>query len=308
MKTDTVLLSGGSGFIGSHIAEILSSNHYKVLILIRNQTDLWRLNEIRNKNHILVNLDVPGFKNEIQKHSPTCFIHSAWQGVKATERENWTIQAQNIMFTLEMLSLSNLLGINKIIALGSQAEYGKVEGRISEDTNCNPTTAYGAAKVATQLLLKSFCETHNINWFWLRTFSLYGERENESWLIPSLIKNILSAKPMDLTACEQRYDYMYAGDFSKAIIKTIETKSSSGIFNLSSNSSIVLKDIISQIQNYIRFDSILNFGALPYRTNQVMHIEGNSTKFIERFDVELNANIENMLSKVVNYYKLKFNS
>lgn len=306
MPSKTVLLSGATGFLGSHLAEVLSNNNYKVLAFVRSTSDLWRLNEIKKDNIILINLNENNFKTSIQKYSPDYFIHAAWQGVGAKERDNEDVQSKNITFTTEMLTLANALGIKKIISFGSQAEYGNFDGRIKDEAVCKPTGAYGIAKLATQNILKSFCEANKINWFWIRIFSLYGERESDNWLIPSVIKNILTNKPMDLTACEQRYDYMYAKDFAKAIIKVLDTKTESGIFNLSSNTSVRLKDLIEEIRKKLNPAANLNFGALPYRPNQVMHMEGNSTKFIQTFNVSLNSNFEKNLEGVVRYYKNKF--
>lgn len=303
MESKTVLLSGGTGFIGSHIIEALSAQNYTVLVLIRNKSNLWRLKELNSKCQVLINMDEANFQNEILKHKPEYFIHTAWQGVSLNERDNWIIQSNNLIYTLKMLSLANQLGIKKILALGSQAEYGYFEGRINEDAPCNPTTAYGSAKLATLINFKAFCEENKINWFWLRIFSLYGERENETWLIPSLIKCLLSGQPMNLTHCEQRYDYMYVGDFALAILKVLETECESGIFNLTSNQSLQLKNIVIQIQNQINPNGILNFGALPYRPNQIMHMEGDSSKFIEKFKVSLNSNFDSMLTKLTMYYK-----
>lgn len=308
MPSKTVLLSGATGFLGSHLAEVLSNSNYRVLALVRNTSDLCRLHEIKNDNIILINLHEKNFKENIQNYSPNIFVHAAWQGVGAKERNDEAIQSKNMFFTTEMLNLANELGIKKIISFGSQAEYGNFEGRINEQAICKPNSEYGNAKLAALNALKSFCNANTINWFWLRIFSLYGEREGDEWLIPSVIKNILANKPMDLTACEQRYDYMYVKDFAKAIIKVLETECESGVFNVSSNSSIRLKNLIEEIRKNLNPKAVLNFGALPYRSNQVMHMEGDSSKFIQTFDVSLNGNFEKKLEGVVRYYKNKFSN
>ncbi len=306
MTTNSILISGATGFIGSHIAEEFANNNFKIIALTRNKSNLWRLNEIKKKNIIVLNTDDPNFAQQIQKYKPICFIHCGWDGVGQNNRNDWIIQSKNIEFTLEMLLLSNELGIKKVIALGSQAEYGDFEGRISENAVCNPNNAYGAAKLAAQHMLKSFCDTHNINWIWLRTFSIYGERENEGWLISSLIKNVLCYRSMNLTKCEQRYDYVYAGDFAKAILRIIDKTCKSDVYNLSSDTSIQIKILIEKILEIINHKGKLKFGTLPYRENQIMHMEGDSSKFIRMFNFSLNSNFENKLEGVVNYYKTKF--
>lgn len=305
MRPNSILLSGATGFLGSHLAEDISLNNFKVIALVRNASDLSRCNEFKNDNLVFVNTDSDNYKELIQKYQPSVFIHSAWSGVSAKGRSDWSKQVENIAMTIRMLELANELNIKKIISFGSQAEYGNFNGRINESEGCAPVSAYGAAKLATLEILKSFCELHSMNWFWFRIFSLYGTREKNEWLFPSIIHNTYHNKPMDLTSCEQLYDYIYTKDFSAAIIKVLETKSESGIFNLSSNSSMQLKEMIEKIRNYINPNVVLNFGKLPYRPNQIMHMEGDSSKFNERFHFQIGSQFEKNIEQIVNYYKNK---
>ncbi len=301
MNPKVILLTGATGFIGSHLAEDLSLNNFKVIALVRNSSDLWRCKEFENSNLVYIYLNTPGFTNEIRKYNPSVLIHTAWSGI-VHGREDWNAQAQNIIFSIQMLTLANELGIKKIISLGSQSEYGNFNNKVEEASSCNPVTAYGAAKLATMEIFKSFCETHSINWFWFRLFSLYGTRESDEWLIPSAINNMYYSKPMEMTACEQRYDYMYIKDFTKAIVKVLKTESKSGVFNLSSNSSVKLKELIEKIRAIVNPVAILNFGALPYRPNQVMQMEGNSTKFNKQFNFAVQSDFGDNIKEVVSYY------
>lgn len=300
-----MLLSGATGFLGSHLAEHLSLNGYQVLALVRNSSDLSRCKEFINDNLVFINTDVVNYKESIAKYRPTFFIHTAWQGVSLEGRNDQNLQEKNITLTKNLLLLVKELGIKKIIALGSQAEYGNFTGRIKEEVECNPFTPYGSAKIAALNMLRSFCELNAINWFWIRIFSIYGIREKKEWLIPSLIKSILNDKPLDLTGGEQRYDYLYAKDFCSAIVKVLETDSESGIFNLSSNSSMQLKVLVEKIKKIANPNAVLNFGALPYRPDQLMHMEGDSTKFNQRFDFHITSSLDDNLKQIVNYYKAK---
>lgn len=301
----TVLLSGATGFLGSHLAEDLSLNNFKVIALIRNKSDLFRCNEFKNDNLIFINIDSENCKELIQMHQPSIFIHSAWNGVSAKGRNDWNIQVENITLTTRLLVLANELKIKKIIAFGSQAEYGNFNGRINEDVVCNPNSAYGAAKLATLEILKSFCELHSMNWYWFRLFSVYGTREGNDWLIPSVIHNTFHNKQMDLTGCEQRYDYIYVKDISQAIIKVLEAENETGIFNLSSNSSRQLKEMIEKIRTIVNPNVVLKFGALPYRHNQVMHMEGDSSRFNKQYNFEVKSRFDANIEDIINYYLAK---
>jgi len=304
-NSTTILLTGATGFIGSHLAEDLAFGNYRVIALVRNNSDLWRCKEFNNDNIVYVNVDKENFKETLSKFTPSVLIHAAWQGVAVKKRNEWNVQVENVTILTNLLILAQELGIKKMIGLGSQAEYGIFSGRINEDAPCNPVSAYGAAKMASLNIFKAFCESNSIDWIWLRLFSFYGTRENPESLIPSVIRNISHDKPMDLTPCEQRYDYLYIKDFTKAISKILEHGNKSGVFNLSSNSSVRLKEIIVKIRNAVNPNAVLKFGALPYRPNQIMHMEGDSTKFNSCFNFHVESGFEKNLNEVVRYYSNK---
>lgn len=301
----TILLTGITGFLGSHIAEKLVRDGHIVIALIRNSSNLWRYNEIENNSIILINSDSEGYQKEVESYNPSVLIHSAWGGVAASDRDNWEAQVANISYTADLLKLAKNIGINHFIGLGSQAEYGFFEGVVNEQKECNPLSAYGGSKLATCNIVKAFCTVHKIDWQWLRLFPMYGIRENVNWFIPMVIRHALNNKDLNLTGCEQRYGYLHVDDFCRAINKVVLQKTPSGIFNLASNNSIQLRQLIEFIQLQTKTKATFNFGALPYRPNQVMHMEGNSDVFFRAFKFLPKADFNESVTEIINYYKLK---
>ena len=301
-----ILLTGISGFLGSAIAEKLSVK-YTVIGLVRKNSNLWRLLEINQSNIKLLDIESADLEMELNKLKPNTLIHSAWNGVAAADRSDWTNQTQNVVLTANLLLLAKKIGIKKIIGLGSQAEYGDFEGKIDETFLPNPLSAYGASKLASMQIAQSFCNLNKIEFIWLRLFPLYGEREDLNWFIPMLIQNALQNKSLDLTGCEQKYGYLHIADFTKAIEKVvINTSNASGIYNLSSHFSVKLRSIVELIIKQTKTTGNFNFGALPYRPNQVMHMEGNSNKFYTTFDFSVTNNLEKNIIKLINYYQSKY--
>jgi len=97
-------------------------------------------------------------------------------------------------------------------------------------------TAYELSKKFVIQTIMMFCEQNNIDWFCLRLFYLFVEKEGSNWFIRTLIDN----KSIDSIPGEQRYAYMYVKDFDENIYKTIDSQIMSGIYNLSFNKSITL--------------------------------------------------------------------
>lgn len=300
-----VLITGITGFLGSHIAENLVANNIQVIGLKRKDANVWRCKDFASKI-VWVDINDKGFfKNELTKYTFDTIIHAAWIGVEANDRDNWKEQSKNIQFLIELLEIAKESEVKKIIFLGSQAEYGNIEGKISEDLKAEPLNAYGSIKLACLEILKTFCKTNEIDWIWLRLFSLFGEKENENWLIPSLVKKIETGNEMNFTLGEQKYAYLYVKDFTSIVNKIINMPLQPGIYNISSSEIRTIKSIIEDIRNYINRDFILNFGALKYRDNQSMHMEGDMTKIVSQIGeiefTEYNIAMENTL----NYYLKK---
>jgi len=282
----TILITGATGFLGSHLASALVKEKFNVVALKRKTSSISRCNGFGEKITWINIEETNELKKRISEFQPEILIHAAWSGVKASERDNREGQEININFLSSLLETIKGSSVKKIIAFGSQAEYGKFEGAIDENQPCRPDSVYGETKLKTLQLLKEFSENHKKEWYWLRLFSVYGPGEDKSWLIPSTINNLISGSEMKLSPCEQRYDYIYVKDFADGIIRVVNKKENeSGVFNFSSGQSISIKDIVTFLENKLApGKGILKIGALPYRSGQVMHMQSISDKFFRTFD------------------------
>lgn len=300
----TILITGVTGFLGSHIAEELVRQRFSVVALKRSTSNLWRCKSFRDQIKWINCDSLVDAESEIIKCKPEILIHAAWNGVKVSDRDNWIEQEKNILFFVSLLEVAKKAGINKIIALGSQAEYGKFEGIVDETYQCNPNNAYGTIKLCCSTMLRTYAEQNMIDWYWIRIFSVFGPKEEKDWLIPATINNLLDKKEMKLTECDQKYDYLYTEDFASGILNIIKCHSCrSGIYNLSSGKSIRIKDILSFLEDRLSpQQKLLKIGALSYRPNQVMHMQGDSDLFFKSFSFKPKFNVFGGLEETIKYY------
>ncbi|OXA97465.1 hypothetical protein B0A75_16005 [Flavobacterium oncorhynchi] len=300
-----VLITGITGFLGSHIAENLIANNINIVGLKRESSDLWRCEEFKDQiNWVDISHD-GSFLNQLINHSFDTIIHAAWIGVESNDRDNWTEQIKNISFFVELLEVAKILEIKKIVFLGSQAEYGIINSKISENFETNALNAYAATKLACLEILKSFSNTNNINWVWLRLFSVFGEKENSNWLIPSLINSMQSKNEMDFTLGEQKYAYLYVKDYAEIMRKIVLRNVESGVYNISSNEVRTIKSIIEDIKNIVNPKFRLNFGVLTYRPGQSMHMEGEMLKLSNQIGKIEFSNYNIALQNTLSYYLKK---
>ena len=297
-----VLITGATGFLGSHIAENLISNNIKVIGLKRHTSDIWRCDAVRDK---IDWIDIPRdgiFTNEFSNHEFDTIIHAAWIGVESNDRNNWTEQSKNISFLIDLLEIAKKNKVKKIIFLGSQAEYGSLNNIVSEDESTNALNAYAATKLACLELLKSFSNLNNINWVWLRLFSVFGDKENDNWLIPSLVQTMLNGKEMNFTLGNQKYAYLYIKDFAEILQRIVVSDINSGVYNLSSNEPRTIRSLIEDIKAIVNPEFCLNFGALEYREGQSMHIEGNVQKLVSQIGTMPCSDYRVAIENTLKYY------
>ncbi|MBF7090652.1 NAD(P)-dependent oxidoreductase [Flavobacterium sp. ALJ2] len=300
-----VLITGITGFLGSHIAENLVANNISVVGLKRKSSDIWRCEEFKEKVE-WVDIDDEGlFVNVLEKLSFDTIVHGAWMGVESNSRNNWIEQSKNITFLVSLLEMAKKRDVKKIIFLGSQAEYGFINKKINEDFPVNALNAYAGTKLACLEIMKSFCSLNNINWVWLRLFSLFGEKENSNWLIPSLVNSMLKYEDMDFTLGEQKYAYLYVKDYAEIMRRIITMDVDSGIYNVSSDETRTIKSLVEDIKIYINPKFILNFGALNYRLGQSMHMEGDIQKLCSQIGKIEFSNYDIALRSTLEYYLKK---
>lgn len=297
-----ILITGITGFLGSHIAEYLINNQVEVIGLKRVNSNIWRCRSFESKVSWVNIHDDDSYREKLSGMKFDTIIHCAWMGVEAVDRDNWNQQVKNIDFLVSLFDVAKAVGVKKIIFLGSQAEYGNINCKVDEGKPPRALNAYGGIKLGSMAILKAFCELNDISWIWLRLFSIFGERENSSWLIPSLVRNMLNTEKMDLTAGEQIYAYLYVKDFAAIVKKIVDHPVESGVYNISSNECRTIRSLIENVRDIVKPNFELNFGALSYRPNQSMHMEGDISKIFSQIGEVQFTNFNVALRNTLTYY------
>jgi nucleoside-diphosphate-sugar epimerase len=300
-----VFLTGSSGFIGSFLLRnLLNSIGYEVAILLRNPKDAWRIQNLLPKVKVITGdlNNLNSIESELLSFRPDIFVHLAWNGVFGGNR-NDHLQWRNVNSTLELVELAHKLNVKTWIGLGSQAEYGVCQNKTNELCATHPTTMYGASKLATQILSEKLCEQFGIRYAWLRLFSSYGPTDNPQWLIPYTINKLLKNESPSFTPAEQLWDYIHVKDVASAISSVAFHDNAQGIFNLGSGNAVPLRSIIEKIRDITNPSATLNFGAVTYRPDQVMHLEADISKLFGATGWRPSISLDDGLYETVNWWR-----
>lgn len=261
---NSVIVTGATSFIGTHLVERLIKDNCEVYAIVRpNSSKLSRLPK-NDKVHVVA-LDMNHY-SELSSYigKADAFYHLAWNGVRATYRDDEEIQKNNYQCSLEAMNQAIMLGCTFFLGSGSQAEYGSMPEYVNEEFDCQPTTEYGKYKLKTCKTLMKSAEEAQMKFIWTRIFSIYGKYDYPKTLIMSCMDRMKNNQPIEMTAGIQLWDYLYVKDAVKAMTRFTSSGCKSGIYNLASGEIKPLKDYVQEIKEVLRSSSELRFGAIPY--------------------------------------------
>lgn len=282
MSKASIAITGSTGFIGGAVLrEALQEQDRQVIVLVRADSRRDRLPAGDYKVIEYESLASDVVIRELRAAGTQVFIHCAWRGVGGGDRNESFQISENVPFTIQTVTTAAAAGCSQWIGLGSQAEYGNLNARLDEGAALTPTTIYGKGKLAAGISALGLCEAHGILGSWLRVFSTYGPGDAPTWFTPYLIQEFLAERAPKLTACEQLWDYLYVADAARAVLATADARAQ-GVFNLGSGTAHCLKDYIEKIRSVLGTKVQPEYGAVPYRLDQVMHLEADISKLTAR--------------------------
>ncbi|PIT73919.1 NAD(P)-dependent oxidoreductase [Limnohabitans sp. G3-2] len=298
-----IFVTGGTGFVGARVVRQLVEQGREVAVLMRASSNSRRIDDLLDRCTVIRGdlAQIETIRGALKHFSPEAVVHLAWDGVKGVDR-NSAVQMDNIVASVNLYQLTEQIGCCNFVGLGSQAEYGPAVGRISESNATRPTTAYGAAKLATGLVLERTAAVTGRPFAWLRLFSSYGPDDDPSWLIPYMIRSLLAGEKPRLTKAEQIWDYIHVNDVAAGVIAALDA-GACGFFNLGSGQERPLREIISLIRDMIDPSLTLGFGEVPYRPDQVMHLAADITALSSASGWSPAVSLKSGLSETVEWYK-----
>ena len=200
------------------------------------------------------------------------FFHMAWSGTTGTSRNDEALQQQNAAYSLDAVRLAKKLGCHTFVFAGSQAEYGRVEGKLTADTPTYPENEYGKYKLQAGETTRALCESLSIKHIWARILSVYGPYDSKTSMIMSAISKLRNGEIAEFTKGEQQWDYLYSADAANALLLAAMKGKHGRIYPIGSGSVRALSEYIQILKNQIDPHAQIELGAVPYAPKQVMYL------------------------------------
>lgn len=299
-----VLVTGATGMIGSSMIEQMVKDGIDVTAVVRPHSK--KMSNLINDSRVnVVECDVKdllSLKNSLEKDYDT-FYHFAWDGTYGDSRNDALLQELNIRNTLEAVKLAYEIGCSVFVGAGSQAEFGFVEGELSDNIPKNPVTGYGIAKYTAGKLSAVMCEKYGMRQSWGRIVSTYGPRDNYYTMVMSSVIGMMKGERMSFTKGDQVWDYIYGEDCSKAFYLIGKYGKHGKAYTIGSGKSKLLREYIYMIRDAVNPNLEIGLGERQYYPNQVMKLTANIEELTNDTGFVPEVDFEHGIRKTIEWYK-----
>lgn len=299
-----IVLTGATGAIGIAIIQQCIEQGIEVYAFIRKAS---KRNE-RIPQHELVHLiecDLSELSTFDVSKIKTCdvFYHLGWAATIGDGRNDMQLQLKNIQYTLDAVGLADRLGCHTFVGTGSQAEYGRYEGKLNAEVPVFPENGYGIAKLCAGQMTRIECEKKGLRHVWVRILSVYGPYDNDNTMVISTIRKLLNGEKPALTLGEQKWDYLYSKDAAKALLLLGEHENANGVYCLGSGKAQCLKEYIMTMRDAINPETKLGLGELPYGEKQVMYLCADLEKLQRDTEFQPEVSFEQGIKETIDWMK-----
>ncbi|KEY75007.1 hypothetical protein S7711_01349 [Stachybotrys chartarum IBT 7711] len=271
----TILVTGGAGFIGSHLVDALLAEECWRVVVVDNFDDYYapeikRANiaaHIANPNYKLHDVDIVdalALRAVFADKKFDAIVHlAARAGVRPSLEDPGSYMDTNVVGTLNLLECAKDFGVRRFLFGSSSSVYGlNVKVPFSEDANTSqPISPYAASKKSAELLCHTYSHLYGIRCISLRFFTVYGPRQRPDLAIHKFARLIFEGKPIPVFGDgTTRRDYTYVDDIIQGIRAALDYEGSNyEVFNLGESQTIALYDLIVLLEESIDRRAIIDW-------------------------------------------------
>lgn len=309
MKNKNILITGGLGFIGSHITEkLLDKNN----ILIIDNLSTGNINNLTNPEHenlkiIQQNIHKSNF-DEITKEIDYIFHLAAMASVPLSIDKPIECNEINLNATLNLLKSATKNDVEKIIFSSSSAVYGENKNiPLKETEKPMPMSPYAASKASCEMYLKSFYESYGLKYTALRYFNVFGPKQDKNSQYAAVIPQFISAilnneQPKIYGDGEQTRDFIFVKDVVKANINAAKSNFN-GTVNVASGKKLSINELFEIINKTLNKDIKPNY--LPERQGDIKHSLADISN-MKNINITINPDkFDEQLIETINWFENK---
>lgn len=308
MKFKTALVTGGAGFIGSHLVDALVAKRVKVFV-VDDLSSGQKSNLNPNASFTKLSVNAPAFVDYLKKVKPEVIFHLAAQINVRKSVENPVDDAKtNIMGLLAILSVAKEIGVKKIVFSSSGGVMYPETAKMpySEKIPAEPISPYGISKRASEMYLAFAHQLHGVPYVALRYANVFGPRQNakgEAGVVSIFATHMLAGKPVLINGTgKQTRDFVYVGDIVRANVLAAQ-KNVVGEFNIGTSRETDVNTLFKKIAKLTGYKLPEHHGKAAM--GEVMRSVLDARKAREVLGWEPKIKFDDGLAKTVEWFRKK---
>ena len=312
-----IIVTGGLGFIGSNLIEILLNKNYFVINLdkVTYSSNFYNTKEYsKNKNYKFIKLDIgsKNLKKILFKHKPVCIFNLA-----AETHVDRSIDKPDDFIKSNIVGVYNLLesfkefsrkNKTRLVHISTDEVYGDVlKGRSSEKYAYKPSSPYAASKAASDHLVYSYIRTYNIPAIVTNCSNNYGPKQHPEKLIPKLIYNIINNLPLPIYGKgTNSREWIYVKDHCEALIKVFLKGKIGEFYNIGSNKNLnnleVTNKLLNRSKKLFKIGNKVKINFVKDRPGHDVRYALNSNKIKSKLNWSPKTNFEKGILSTIKWY------
>jgi len=264
-----VVVLGASGFIGANLFHTIAAYRNDVFAVVHQQKG-WRLTEVPDDKIIMLDLnDAAATKNFVESIRPNTIFDCVAYGAYSFEEDAAKIYRTNFQSLVMRIELLAEQGIAAYVHAGSSSEYGVNSAAPDEDDICDPNSHYAVSKIAAANYLHYMGKQRSFPCVHLRLYSIYGQLEDTSRLVPNLLKKALEGSLPPFVDPKTSRDFVYVGDTCRAFViaaARIHHDLYGEVFNIGSGDKTTIADLAVLVKNEFQIVDEPQFGTMEGRS------------------------------------------
>lgn len=290
-----ILITGATGFLGSHLLHKLVEEKYNVIILKRSFSNTGRIKDVLHqvKSYDIDKINIERIFNE---NEIAGIIHLATDyGRKSNNDMIHQMSKANIELPTELFALGTKYGANFFVNTHTFAD--------------NKYNLYSATKSAFIEIAKFFIANYHVKFINMRLEYMYGESDDDTKFIPFVIESILKGKEIGATKGEQKRDFIYVQDVVDAYLKVLDNLKDFNDdfmeFGIGTGKSVSLKYFVSKIEEVSGKKANINWEAVPYRKNEIFDSKASIEKAKKYLGWYPKYDIREGLKETIAWYRVE---
>lgn len=309
-----ILITGGCGFIGSHLVEYLFYKFNKCKILVFDKisyaANVKNLNNIISSKRLeIIKKDIKDF-NQLLKYTKKIdlLIHAAAEShVDSSFDTTKKFIETNVIGTRNVIEACKINKVKKIIHVSTDEVYGEIfKGSFKENSRFNPSNPYSSSKAAAEMIVNGYKYSYKLPIIIVRANNIFGTRQHPEKLIASCCSNLIKGKKIFLHGSgSQKRSFLFVEDFCRAIYKIIIRGKLNNVYNIGSKFEYKNRDVVKLILRKFNKNFKKNVVKIKDRPFNDFRYSINLKK-IKKLSWKPKYKLEDKIDDIIQWYKSNY--